>query len=313
MDYNLSAGCDDVTCRTRPPREGCNDVTCLGGPLSRDSSTTSILMSTDNVDNFGINVLSLSDGNDSTDLRLADESEAILDPINLLQGHESHRLPYESQAVLIFFYTAATSLSVCGNIVAIVVLSIGKRSKTDLRGFLINLAVADLIMAIFCMPFTFTMTMLGSWIFSEPMCPIVLYMQTVSVTASVGTNMAIGVDRFFVVTFPLKSRITKSRIKVVIAAIWVLAVSLSSVQLAVGRAVAVPGDRIDCIEIWPEPSHVWRRVYTFFILTLTYLMPLSILASTYGFLARKLWKRITPGNADETRNAVQVKSKRKVG
>jgi len=26
------------------------------------------------------------------------------------------------------------------------------------------------VMAVFCMPFTFTMTMLGHWVFSAPMC-----------------------------------------------------------------------------------------------------------------------------------------------
>ena len=114
-------------------------------------------------------------------------------------------LPYGSRSVLIMVYTLAALLSVIGNMVVIIVLLIGTLSRTDLRVYLINLAAADLIMAIFCMPFTFTMTMLSTWIFSEPMCPIVLYMQTFSVTASVGTNMAIGVDRYMVVIHSLRS------------------------------------------------------------------------------------------------------------
>ena len=149
------------------------------------------------------------------------------------------------------------------------------------------------------------------------MCPIVLYMQTVSVTASVCTNMAIGVDRFWVVTFPLKSRITKSRSKVVIGIIWAISLTLSSVQLAVGRSSTIeiaPGVVItDCNEIWPEPSETWRRMYTFFILILTYLMPLGILSFTYGFVGWKLWQRTAPGNADEARDTHQLRSKRKVG
>lgn len=231
-------------------------------------------------------------------------------------GPAPSELPEQTQAVLIVLYSLTTALSVCGNFVVIIVFTFGKRSQSDLRGFLINLACADLIMAIFCMPFTFTMIMLDDWIFSEPMCPIVLYMQTVSVTASVCTNMAIGIDRFWVVTFPLKSRITKSRSKFVIAFVWIVAFGLSSIQLAVGRAVKVPYAhdkyRTLCEEVWWEPAQTWRRAYTFFILVLTYLLPLGILSLTYSIVGVKLWQRTAPGNADHIRDSQQLRSKRKV-
>ena len=86
-------------------------------------------------------------------------------------------LPDEHQYVLIALYTTTTLLAVTGNVTVIVVLSVGRRSRTDLRAFLINLAVADLTMAIFCMPFTFTFTMLHDWIFGAAMCTIVLFLQ----------------------------------------------------------------------------------------------------------------------------------------
>lgn len=86
-------------------------------------------------------------------------------------------LPHEHQYVLIALYTSTTALAVAGNVIVIVVLSVGRRSRTDLRAFLINLAVADLTMAIFCMPFTFTTTMLHDWIFGAIMCTVVLFLQ----------------------------------------------------------------------------------------------------------------------------------------
>ena len=238
------------------------------------------------------------------------------DNVHMQQPDIILELPAESQAVLIVLYSLTTILAVTGNIMVILVFTLGKRSRTDLRGFLINLAIADLIMAIFCMPFTFTMTMLKNWVFSAPMCPLVLYMQTVSVTASVCTNTAIGIDRFWVVTFPLKSRRSQSRTKFVIGGIWLVALGLSSIQLFVGRAttsqITPEVSVMDCGEIWPEPSEPLRRGYTFFILILTYLMPLSILSLTYGMVGMKLWQRTTPGNADEARDHMQLKSKRKV-
>ena len=87
-------------------------------------------------------------------------------------------------------------------------------------GFLINLAVADLTMALFCMPFTFTNVMLGHWVFGRALCSLVLYVQTLAVTASVGTSTAIALDRYLAVLRPLSAY--KLRPRRAIAAIWAI-------------------------------------------------------------------------------------------
>ena len=110
-------------------------------------------------------------------------------------------LPLSAQVVLITVYTATILLSVTGNLLVIVVLLSANRTRTDITVFLVNLAVADISMAAFCMPFTFTQTMLGHWIFGEIMCPLVRFMQVTSVAVSIFTNMAIGVDRL--VSYPI--------------------------------------------------------------------------------------------------------------
>jgi len=68
----------------------------------------------------------------------------------------------------------------------------------------------------------------------------------------------------------------------------------------------------DCSEVWPEPSDVWRRGYSFVILACTYLLPLSVLSITYGLVIAKLWRRRAPGNADSARDSQQLRSKRRV-
>lgn len=225
-------------------------------------------------------------------------------------------LSREFQLVLIGLYTVTALLSIVGNLIVIVVFAVGKRSRSDLRIFLFNLAVSDLIMASFCMPFTFTTTMLHHWVFGPVMCPLVLFMQMVSVTASVGTSTAIAVDRYIVVAYPLQARHSRRRGRLALVAVWTVACGLSAVQLGVGRATSWEIEDgvyvTECVEIWPEPSETYRTVYTFFILLTTYLLPLSIIALTYGFIGWKLWRRKTPGNADEARDSHQLQSKRKV-
>lgn len=228
-----------------------------------------------------------------------------------MESSDTEPLSVESRFILILLYTAITLMAIVGNSLAIIIFAKGKRSRTDLRPFLINLAVADLIMGMFCIPFTFTFQILDRWIFTEPMCPIVLFLQVVSVTASVSTNMAIGLDRFYAVKYPLKSRITSSKVRFIIVCIWVFAVGLSSVQLLVGRTTPI-GDHVTCAEKWPEPRILLRRIYTLVVLVLTYIMPLLILTVTYTMIGRTLSQHKTPGNADESRDHQQLKSKRKV-
>nr|KAG5709682.1 hypothetical protein BaRGS_027707 [Batillaria attramentaria] len=227
---------------------------------------------------------------------------------------ESLVLSAEAKVGLILLYSLTTLLAISGNVLVVLVFTKGRRCRTDIRPFLINLAVADLIMALFCMPFSFSFVMLKTWVFSKPMCTIVLFMQHLSVSASVFTNMAIGSDRFLVVMFPLRSRVTTVRAKYVIAVIWVCATALSSVQLAVGRAQEWPdgqgGVMIHCDEVWPSQGA--RRTFTMFVLFITYIIPLIILAVAYSIVGILLWRRTTPGNAHESRDLQQLQAKRKV-
>ena len=104
-------------------------------------------------------------------------------------------LPIKAQVVLVTLYTSTILLSIFGNLIVLVVFGVRKRPKSEMGIFIINLAIADLLMACFCMPFSFTRTMLGRWIFGQIMCPLVLFMQVTSVAVSIFTNMAIGIDR----------------------------------------------------------------------------------------------------------------------
>ncbi|XP_021357149.1 prolactin-releasing peptide receptor-like [Mizuhopecten yessoensis] len=229
---------------------------------------------------------------------------------NVTETEFSMGLSEESLIVLMVLYSLTTVLSIGGNSLVVLVFFKGRRSRTDLRLFLINLAAADLVMAVFCMPFTFADTILGHWVFTKPMCPIVLFMQLFSVAASVFTNMAIGVDRFMAVSFPLKSRITYRRGKYVIVIIWMSSLLLSTVMLAVGRGIDDGSGNVKCMELWPVPDQ--RKTFTICVLLFTYIMPLAILLITYSIVGILLWKRTTPGNKHANRDMHQLRTKIKV-
>ncbi|XP_070543863.1 neuromedin-K receptor-like [Ptychodera flava] len=227
------------------------------------------------------------------------------------EDDEKMALPFEWITALTCAFGVNIALSIVGNIGVIVVLLFG-RSKTVLNRLLMNLALADLTMAIFCMPFTFPTIMYGRWIFSANMCPTVLFLQHVSVFVSVYTLTAIGVDRYFAVMHPLKIRITKTKGKVLIALIWLVSVSLSIVQAVFARAKPFDYGRTVylCTDWWPSATAA--SVYEICIFLVSYIVPFIALLYTYVKIGIKLWGRQIPGNADRIRDESCTKSKKRI-
>lgn len=96
------------------------------------------------------------------------------------------------QLFVIILYSCTALAALGGNGAAIAVLLSKHRS---IRLFLINLALSDVTMAIFSIPFTYTDFVLGRWIFLPEFCPVVQFMQHVSVSVSVYTLIVVSLDR----------------------------------------------------------------------------------------------------------------------
>lgn len=76
-------------------------------------------------------------------------------------------------------------LAVVGNVLVILTLVHNKRMRTVTNLFLLNLAISDLLLGIFCMPFTLVGMLLRDFIFGELMCKLLPYLQgTENKTAS---------------------------------------------------------------------------------------------------------------------------------
>ncbi|XP_070544379.1 QRFP-like peptide receptor [Ptychodera flava] len=230
-----------------------------------------------------------------------------------LASKEDFELSLNWRIILITAFSLNITLSIVGNVIVLIVLMFSKRPKTELNVFLINLALADLTMAIFCMPFTFTTIMYGYWIFSTGMCPTVIFMQQVSVMVSVYTLTAIGIDRYYAVLYPLKVRVTTNRSKILFGLIWLVSVLLAIVQTVFARARKVYyGEKMwyFCTEWWPYDSAA--IVYEIFMILLTYIIPVITLMFCYIGIGRRLWRRNLPGNADRQRDNTCSASKKKV-
>jgi len=74
-------------------------------------------------------------------------------------------------------YVAIFVLSVSGNALVALTIAQNRRMRTLTNVLLMNLSVADLLLAVFCMPFTLIPTLLQDFVFGPVVCVLVRYMQ----------------------------------------------------------------------------------------------------------------------------------------
>lgn len=81
------------------------------------------------------------------------------------------------ELVVVALYIHIFCLAVIGNILVILTLVQNKRMRTVTNVLLLNLAISDLLLAVFCMPFTVTPMLMKNFIFGEVVCIMIRYFQ----------------------------------------------------------------------------------------------------------------------------------------
>ncbi|KPM07827.1 Neuropeptide Y receptor type 2-like protein, partial [Sarcoptes scabiei] len=219
---------------------------------------------------------------------------------------------WPGQFILIVLYTVAALLSLTLNIITIIVWVYGERSQsTEIWQLLVNLSLADIGLAIFCIPFTYTNTMLQQWIFPHFLCPIVNFAQLCFVFVSVWTLTTISIDRYFAIVHPLnKMRFQK---RFILILIWLSGILFASTQLLVSGTMPymISNHQLyECVEIWSEK--IQGQIYTITVFVMTFLIPVLIISLTYSTIWYHMMNHVTPGNPDQARDSHQMDVKNKI-
>lgn len=128
-----------------------------------------------------------------------------------------------------FLYCAVFVVSLIGNGLVCFVVHKTPRMKTVTNYFIVNLAVGDILMTLFCVPFSFvSMLVLRHWPFGGMMCKVVNYAQAVSVMVSAFTMFAISIDRYMAIMRPLKPRLSRTAAKLVVSVVWTCALATAA-------------------------------------------------------------------------------------
>ncbi|KAJ8351469.1 hypothetical protein SKAU_G00229450 [Synaphobranchus kaupii] len=202
----------------------------------------------------------------------------------------------EMDSVRILLYVLIFLLSVFGNLLIIVVLMVNKRMRTVTNSFLLSLAVSDLMMAVFCMPFTLIPNLLEDFIFGAAMCKIIAYFMGISVSISTFSLVAIAIERYSAICNPLKSRAwqTRSHAYRVIAATWTLSFIIMTPYPIFSVLVTFPKPNKStghmCRLVWPS-SQVEQSWYIL-LLSVLFFIPGVVMIIAYGLISRELYRGI---------------------
>ncbi|XP_070539852.1 prolactin-releasing peptide receptor-like [Ptychodera flava] len=212
------------------------------------------------------------------------------------------------KGVFIFVYSIIIALGITGNTMVCMAIVRNKKLHNSTYIFIGNLSVSDAAVCLVCLPFTLANALNGIWSYGKVLCYIIRSLQPIAVFVSTLTLTAISIDRYMIVLYPFKKRLSMKLVALTLLAIWVLSISLA-VPLIVNikyvefdvQIAGVHYKTIFCAESWEVSRN--RKIYSTFVFILEYALPLFVISTAYYKVWEELQRQVRPG-------AVSVQKKR---
>ncbi|KAG6465585.1 hypothetical protein O3G_MSEX015249 [Manduca sexta] len=226
-----------------------------------------------------------------------------------LSANDSAIDPIENKAVQAAFcvaYTIIFVVGIFGNALVCYAVIRNRAMQTVTNLFITNLALSDVLLCVFAVPFTPLYTFLGRWVFGSLLCHIMPYAQGCSVYISTLTLTSIAIDRFFVIIYPFKPRMKIKTCIGLIIFIWVFALS---VTFPYGYYMALQD--IYCAEKWP--SDQIRKAFGAVTTIMQFVIPFIVMAFCYTCVSVKLNDRLKsrPGSKNSKKEDAERERKRR--
>ncbi|XP_065217996.1 allatostatin-A receptor-like [Planococcus citri] len=206
--------------------------------------------------------------------------------------------------VVIFLFSIIVIVGLIGNSMVVIVVAFNQQMRSTTNLLIINLAVADLLFIIFCVPFTATDYVLPFWPFGDLWCKGVQYLIVVTAYASVYTLVLMSLDRFLAVVHPIASMYvrTEKNANTAIVIIWAVILILAvPVLYRHGEVTYTYSSKEHTVCVFLDQDPISRPdgysqpVYQIFFFLTSYAIPLALICGLYLFMLMRLWKGVAPG------------------
>ncbi|NP_001098075.1 neuropeptide Y receptor Y4 [Takifugu rubripes] len=229
---------------------------------------------------------------ESTQPWLGNRTQLLSDLALFGHSDQCHMSPVLT-TFLILWYGVTMILGLLGNIGLICIITRRKEKPNVTSIFICNLSFSDILVCVFCLPFTVIYTIMDHWVFGSLLCRLVPFIQCVSVTVSVLSLVFIALERHQLIVNPAGWKPTITQAYIALILIWILACFTSSPFLAFQLLTNDPyttyrapfsymptSPHLEaCLEHWPSPQH--RLIFTTWLLLFQYCGPLLLVLLCY--------------------------------
>ena len=195
----------------------------------------------------------------------------------------------EPNYVSTIHYTVTATICVIGilgNILVIIVTSTKRSSKTAVHKYIFNLAVADIGVLAICYPFVCVQAADPlKWPLGKVVCKVFYPFSDIFYSASIGSIVAIAIDRHTAIVRGMTAHRSLSVAKWVILGVWLSGFIAVVTPLYFVMEYIEKNGTINCTPVWP--STVARNCYIVSLI-LWYILPLVLILWAYRQIASQI-------------------------
>ncbi|CAH1777863.1 unnamed protein product [Owenia fusiformis] len=251
---------------------------------------------------------SYTNGTETLTTNLSNDNETIYVP-------QQAKFSTEVTVILIIMTSLMALLTIFGNILVLTAFTLYKNLRTFNNYLVLNLAVADLILGVLCIPLYIPYLVTGTWPMGRIACKIWLVFDYLVGCVSSVNIMLICMDRYYSIAYPLKHRLAQDSHKVKLIYIitpWLAGFitympAIAFWDMWVGNSV-VPDDQC-FVEFYNNLGYLlFSQVIEFFIPFTTVcilytLMFISIRRTTNGNMSVRRHRTVNNPNSENSYNS----------
>ncbi|CAF1075894.1 unnamed protein product [Rotaria sordida] len=221
-------------------------------------------------------------------------NDELINNTNNSIHHENNTRHLVHLTIIIIICSLMCILTIVGNLVVILAVSIVRKLQTASNILIVSLAVSDVFVGLFIMPLALVLEISNNtWLLGSAMCDIWTSTDVLLCTSSILNFLVISIDRYCIINHPFKyAPMRKVKLlSLMIAGVWILSalVSLPPI-LGWGR----PSENLPICQVNP------KLAYQIFATMLSFYIPLIIVLIIYANIYR------TARTAMDPRSSVQM-------
>ncbi|KAK2170651.1 hypothetical protein LSH36_1g03035 [Paralvinella palmiformis] len=188
------------------------------------------------------------------------------------------------RGLIVALYISIIVVGLVGNGIVVFVVAKNRHMHNITNIFIANLALSDIGLCAFSLPVQLYYQVTDSWVFGESMCQVIFAAFAVPMYVSTLTILLIAFDRYWLIVYPLRSRITirTAFLMLAVSAVLSLVIAVPVIMYSTIKHIREPDIglyRTFCYERWPSQSA--RLAYTVLTFLFQFCLPISMTAALY--------------------------------